>query len=132
MWNNITYPTVKHAFQAAKYLLASNRPDVATEFSEGGSLGPDPVVAKRAGSRKGMHTRGACLDIALWNRLSDGVMRELITIKKQHPVIQGILEICHIHRIPLFHFSLVGYEMGLSCNTGRYTEKRGEPVGTHL
>lgn len=124
-WHGLTYPTVEHAFQAAKYRLASNRPEVAVEFVEGGSIGPDPVMAKRAGSRKGMQTRGAVLDVALWNRLSDDVMKELIRAKKDHPVIHGILEICHSNNIALFHFSRSDMKWGCHV-TPEGVLKKGE------
>lgn len=101
VWRGNTYATVEHAFQGAKYLLASNRPELEASIR----IGSDPIIAKRAGSKAGMKAVGAVLDIDLWSSLSDNIMQELIIEKANNPIIRSILMICKENGIGLYHFS---------------------------
>lgn len=104
-WRGHSYSSVEHAFQAAKYLLASDRPEMAIEFMVGGKVGDDPRSAKKAGGKAGMARRGARLDIPRWNQMSEAVMREIVMEKARDPDVANILRICKKHQVVLFHYS---------------------------
>ena len=124
-WRGNTYPTVEHAFQGAKYLLASNHPEIEASFRVDGSLGPDPVNAKKAGGKAGMKKTKTVLDVPLWNSIADQVMTELISEKARHPVIQAILAICKEHGIALYHFSRSDMKWGCHINPPRGENRLG-------
>jgi len=124
-WRGNVYPTVEHAFQGAKYLYASNHPEVEADFRQGGSIGPDPVAAKKAGGRSGMRERNTILDIEKWNVISTNIMIELIHIKAKVSVVRDILRICHKNNIQLYHFSRTDMKWGCHVNADG-TIKKGE------
>lgn len=72
-----TYPSVEHAFQAAKYLFASKCTEMASDFEVGGTI-KTSLEAKSAGGRAGMTKRGCVLDASLWASHSDKIMRDLL------------------------------------------------------
>lgn len=104
-WQGNVYPTVEHAFQGAKYKLASDNPSIEIEFRIGGSIGDDPADAKRNGSKTGMKKRNTVLDIQKWNNISDDIMTELIIEKSKNPIIRQILQVIRKKNIYLYHFS---------------------------
>ena len=105
-WNHHMYPTVEHAFQAAKYMF-STLPSFEKEFRVGGSIGlQPPAVAKTVGSKPGMKKNKAVLNIVEWDSQKNDIMRQLIQDKIQrHDIIRSILRSCHEYHIPLFHYS---------------------------
>jgi len=122
IWRGRTYPTVEHAFQAAKYLLASSRPDLESSIRLNGG---DPVAAKRMGSRAGMKAVNAVLDVALWNSISDDVMTELITEKAKNPIVRSILQKCRDNGIRLYHFSRSDLRWGCHINPPKGQNRLG-------
>lgn len=128
VWRGRTYPTVEHAFQAAKYLLASDRPDLEPTIRNLRY----PVMAKRAGSKAGMRAAGAVLDVALWETLSDGIMMELITEKAKHPVVRSILGICRDKGIRLCHYSRSDMKWGCHVSPNPKGENRLGRMYTEL
>ena len=67
------YPSVEHAFQAAKARV-SNKPEVANYFECGGTVEEDAAAAKRAGNKTGFSKFDATLDMAIWDTQRDGAM----------------------------------------------------------
>merc|ERR1712146_659542 len=76
------YPSVEHAFHAAK-ALSSNKPEVALLFECGGRFGASPEAAKRAGGRAGFARLGATLDIVKWNLERDGATMAALKARAQ-------------------------------------------------
>lgn len=113
MWRGNLYPTVEHAFQGAKYLLATDRPDKETLFRTG-SVIIDPRDAKKHGGKQGMKKHHANLDVEKWNSMSEEIMRQLIIEKAKDIRIQKILMTCRLHNIRLYHFSR--FDMKWGCN----------------
>jgi len=98
------YPSVEHAFQAAKYLHGGYR-DAAVAFQWGGSI-KGALAAKQAGSRKGMASRGASLDVAAWGRgEADRVMTAALRSRfVADPVFRTVLAATAATGITLVHF----------------------------
>jgi ribA/ribD-fused uncharacterized protein len=71
--NGKEYPSVEHAFQAAK-ALCSNKPELALQFECGGSVGDSPQAAKRAGGKTAFKIQGAELDASKWESIRDHEM----------------------------------------------------------
>jgi ribA/ribD-fused uncharacterized protein len=104
-WRGHRYATVEHAFQGAKYLF-SNKPEIEKSFRIGGSIGSDPVMAKKAGGQSGMAKVDAVLNVPAWEEASEMIMKELVIHKVAcNPVIQEILRFSHQNHIRLFHYS---------------------------
>eukprot|EP00295_Goniomonas_pacifica_P043422 CAMPEP_0175902352 /NCGR_PEP_ID=MMETSP0108-20121206/3348_1 /TAXON_ID=195067 ORGANISM="Goniomonas pacifica, Strain CCMP1869" /NCGR_SAMPLE_ID=MMETSP0108 /ASSEMBLY_ACC=CAM_ASM_000204 /LENGTH=173 /DNA_ID=CAMNT_0017223993 /DNA_START=63 /DNA_END=581 /DNA_ORIENTATION=+ len=81
------YPTVEHAFHAAKYLRCAQPTDLATkaaaDFECEGVLGDaDGKMVKQAGGRKGMSERGCSLDLGRWDGgESEEVTQQLLELR---------------------------------------------------
>ena len=73
---DITYPTVEHAFQAAKTLDPTERQKIASLTT--------PAKAKAAG-RKVQLREG-------WNEIRTTIMREIIEIKFTNPTLMTLLQ----------------------------------------
>ncbi len=102
-WESKRYPTVEHAFQAAKYAM-SGRADVAALFEVGGTIGTqEPAVAKREGGKGAFKTRKVLLDVAKWTTESVPIMRGLIQQKvDSHADIYAIVSLLaenHVHTV---------------------------------
>jgi ribA/ribD-fused uncharacterized protein len=125
-WNHHMYPTVEHAFQAAKYLF-STLPSFEKEFRVGGSIGlQPPKVAKTTGSKTGMKKNKAVLNIVEWDSQKNDIMKQLIQDKIQrHDIIRSILQSCREHHIPLFHYSKEDHVWGCTINEEEGTVKEG-------
>lgn len=87
LYRGITFPSIEHAFQAAKYMytLPPTTGDfVDTTPSQRFSAVADviakmtPEGAKRAGSRSGMKQYAVQLDVKKWNADSVDVMKALV------------------------------------------------------
>ena len=85
MPNQGHFPTVEHAFHAAKAKLASNKPSMAKEFAVGGAIPTDPLVAKRAGGRRGYEQRWATLDMLVWNSCRDATTMVVLQVRARTP-----------------------------------------------
>ena len=79
-YEGISYPTVEHAFQAAKTRDSDTRQQIANM--------PKPSEAKAAGNRNGILKD---FDPAEWELRKDGVMEELLRIKFQDPKLKNLL-----------------------------------------
>jgi hypothetical protein len=79
-YGGIKYPTVEHAFQAAKTRDSETRHQIAKMQS--------PSEAKAAGNRNGIIND---FDPAGWELRKDGVMEELLRIKFQNPDLKNLL-----------------------------------------
>jgi ribA/ribD-fused uncharacterized protein len=125
-WNHHMYPTVEHAFQAAKYMF-STLPSFEKEFRVGESIGlQPPKVAKTAGSKTGMKKNKAVLNIVEWDSQKNDIMKQLIQDKIQrHDIIRSILQSCREHHIPLFHYSKEDRVWGCTINEEEGTVKEG-------
>ena len=110
-WRGKVYPSVEHAFQAAKYLYSHPKDAaaaVATQFQQRRTIGQQPAQkAKSAGTKTAMKKHHVQLDCSSWDRVKDEVMLELLQSKvSRHPVIQKILEVCHDNNLSLVHYSM--------------------------
>ena len=65
------YPSVEHAFHAAKALRCSDKPEMAAGFECGGTVGAAPQSAKTAGGKGAYKRLGATLDLAKWDAERD-------------------------------------------------------------
>lgn len=74
-YKNKTYPTVEHAFQAAKCVNESDKEEIRIQ--------PTPGKAKRLGRRVKMK--------ATWNEERISVMKELLILKFQNPALRKAL-----------------------------------------
>lgn len=79
-YEGISYPTVEHAFQAAKTRDSETRHQIAKMQS--------PSEAKAAGNRNGIIRD---FDPVEWELRKDGVMEELLRIKFQNPDLKNLL-----------------------------------------
>ncbi|MFM7184457.1 MAG: NADAR family protein [Planctomycetota bacterium] len=81
VWEGIEYPTVEHAFQAAKTLRPEIRRAIAAT--------PTPSKAKRAGGPRGIVVD---FDQAAWDRKKIDVMQTLVRLKfRQNPELASRL-----------------------------------------
>jgi predicted NAD-dependent protein-ADP-ribosyltransferase YbiA (DUF1768 family) len=105
------YPTIEHAFHAAKYLTV-DEPALAKRFEVGESIGRQPPVkAKLAGGRKGMEQcRSKPLDVARWESgLSEDVTWKLLTARAAvDEKFCEILEETRLQNVTLLHFERSG------------------------
>lgn len=124
-WRGHIYPSVDHAYQGAKYLFASNRPELHALFVKGGSLEMRPTQVSRAGSDVGMTERQTKLDLDRWDQLAEPIMTELIEYKCRHPLIHAILKICHTYNIRLYFVSTTDMYWGCDI-TVQGVLRRGE------
>lgn len=104
-----TYPTVEHAFQAAKYLFHAVPRDkaiaAAVDFESGRKVGDAAASAKSAGGRKGMASRGITLQTSSWNSASEKVMRELLTARFADDAdFRQVLQATAMQKLTLVHF----------------------------
>lgn len=103
-----SYPTVEHAFQAAKYLRCATPKvaahAVATDFEVGGKI-KTARAAKSSGGRGGMTKRSCALDIAAWAREADGVMQAALRARAETDArFASVLTATRRQRVQLVHF----------------------------
>jgi predicted NAD-dependent protein-ADP-ribosyltransferase YbiA (DUF1768 family) len=102
------YHTPEHAFHAEK-ALCSSQPSMALELSVGGSIGPLPRDAKRAGGKAYYKTHGAVLDQHRWVHKRTIVQQQIIEARlKQHIEFQAILSVVGHRKLHLVHFDRSG------------------------
>eukprot|EP00756_Hemistasia_phaeocysticola_P029587 Hpha_TRINITY_DN1623_c0_g1::TRINITY_DN1623_c0_g1_i2::g.48912::m.48912 len=102
------YPSVEHAFHAAK-ARCSDRPSVAAAFECGGRVGKDALAAKKAGGRAGFAKAGAVLDVAKWDVERDGAtMAALRARLRVDAVFRSILLRTAERGLRLVHFERQG------------------------
>lgn len=75
-YEGIVFPTVEHAFQAAKTLDTGERTDIANAST--------PSIAKAKGRRVGLRPD--------WERVKIGVMEDILRSKFSDPVLRESLE----------------------------------------
>lgn len=75
IYKNKIYPTVEHAYQAAKCINESDKEEIRTQ--------PTPAKAKRLGNHVKMKST--------WNEERISVMKELLTLKFQNPELREAL-----------------------------------------
>lgn len=73
VYEGIEYPTVEHAFQAAKTLNMNQRKEIAALKT--------PGEAKRAGRREVILRKD-------WEKVKDGIMYDLLKLKFENPVLR--------------------------------------------
>lgn len=102
------YDSIEHYFHAAK-AMCSNKPEMAENFISGGSIGPNPLDAKRAGG-KGAYTKtGALLNINKWNKVRDEVTRKAVLSRyNSDPTYKKIIDRINQKNIYLLHFERTG------------------------
>lgn len=97
-YQGVIYPSVEHAFQTAKFAF-TNKPNFKL------SADVTPLQAKKTGSKTGMKTMGAILDVKAWDQASNEIMKTLLQSKiERHGVIRDILKTCRDQNIKLIHF----------------------------
>lgn len=102
------YPNPEAAFQAAKALMSS-KPEMAKEFEVGGSIGPDPADAKKAGSKKAYKAAGATLKAADWDQVRNEAMMNVLKARyASDPMFRQILEATLKSNILLLHYERIG------------------------
>ena len=72
----ITYPTMEHAYQAAKFRL-TDHPIIARKFRHGGSI-TCPKAAREFGSREGLEDIGVNLDREKWRQVKHDVFNHIV------------------------------------------------------
>jgi ribA/ribD-fused uncharacterized protein len=103
------YPSVEHAFHAAK-ARCSNKPEVAAAFEIGGSVPANAAAAKKAGGRAGFAKMGATLDCAEWDRVrDDATMMALRARWLADPLFRHILLATRDLNLTLVHFERGGW-----------------------
>ena len=126
-YNNITYPTVEHAYQAQKYAY-SNKPELMKMFYDGSIA--TAADAKSAGNKTNMKKNGAVLDIAKWDKNKDQIMEALIASKiAKNPYIQNILDISAKNNIRFVHFSRADMYWGAHVNEDGSIKKGENKLG---
>lgn len=102
------YPNPEAAFQAAKALMSS-KPEMAKEFEVGGSIGPDPADAKKAGSKKAYKAAGATLKAADWDKVRNEAMMNVLKARyATDAMFRQILEATLKANILLLHYERSG------------------------
>ena len=119
IYHGISFPSIEHAFQAAKYLY-SDKPDVFERIaSEKTSLD-----AKRAGGKGGFRKFGATLNVSAWNAHSTGVMRDLIQSRtKTDALYRCIIKKARKANIKLLHYEKAFGKRGAEPFWGGYFKK---------
>ena len=100
------FPTVEHAFQAAKYRFVVIAPVEVDDIIEEIRGLATAQEAKSAGGKGGMKSRRVALDIIRWDAHKDAIMNSLLQSKMmRHRLIQEELMLAKMHQIQLVHFS---------------------------
>lgn len=112
--DGVEYPTVEHAFQAAKFKFTA-RPGDAPRFDSSMTA----VDAKRAGSKAGMKSVGLTLDRAGWEEACDGVMERALQARwEADPEFRQILQAVAATGKTLLHFERAGGYWGGKVEDG--------------
>ena len=102
------YPSVEHAFHAAKARCSSN-PEVARQFEVGGSVPSTPLGAKKAGGRAGFAKLGTELDETRWNAQRDAATMAALRARLAcDNIFREILATVHSKQLRLVHFERGG------------------------
>ena len=128
--NGSGYWTVEHYFQSQK-ALCSSKPEMAywfkIEHAGSKAVGPDPLAAKKAGSRKAYTLNEAELDMLAWESRRVEVMKRVIDLRfKQDLLFQEIL--LSTKKMHLLHFERSGAN---SFWGGNFARKTGLAVGSN-
>ena len=108
------YPTVEHAFQAAKFQYTA-RPSDAARFERPMTA----VAAKAAGSRAGMMKVGLALDRVRWEEACDDIMKRALQARYDaDPDFRRILEAVAATGKQLLHFERRGGYWGGKVKDG--------------
>jgi ribA/ribD-fused uncharacterized protein len=106
--NGRHYPNAEAAFQAAK-AMESSKPELAKNFEVGGSIGPDPADAKKAGTKKAYKEAGATLKAADWDKKRNEAMMDILQARyDSDPMFRQILEATLKANILLLHYERSG------------------------
>jgi predicted NAD-dependent protein-ADP-ribosyltransferase YbiA (DUF1768 family) len=121
-YKGVTFPSIEHGFQAAKF-LCSNRPDLFATFSA-----PTAVDAKRAGGKGAFKKAGAVLDTNAWNAHSQDVMTALVKSRiRNDDVYRKILRLARKDNITLLHYEKAFGKRGAEPFWGGYFKNGAEP-----
>lgn len=103
-----TYPSAEAAFQAMK-AMHSSKPEMAKEFEVGGSIGPDPAVAKQHGTKKAYRAAGAVLRAKDWDAARDAAMFRILEARYANdPMFRKILHASKELGVVLLHYERSG------------------------
>jgi ribA/ribD-fused uncharacterized protein len=128
MYKGREYPSVEHAYQLMKYEYSEPRDKAIAVmeklYEESKTLsGKEAVVL---GKRKRMEKEGVQLNIQEWNRVSIGIMEELIQDKiTRHPEIANIVQQVKSSGKQLLHYSLRDMEWGGFFTKDKVTGEEG-------
>jgi ribA/ribD-fused uncharacterized protein len=128
VYKGIEYPSVEHAYQLMKYEYSEPRDKALAVmeklYEESKSLsGKEAVVL---GKRKRMEKEGLKLNIQEWNRVSIGIMEELIQDKiTRHPEIANIVQQVKSSGKKILHYSLRDMEWGGFFTKDKVTGEEG-------
>lgn len=104
VFRGTTFPSVEHAFQAAKFLY-SNKPELFNFVAQLDSA----LEAKRYGGKTNFTKLGAVLDQKRWNAESATIMEELITIRYNTDAkFKAILDKAQDSKLELYHYERPG------------------------
>jgi ribA/ribD-fused uncharacterized protein len=122
------YPSVEHAYQLMKYEFSEPK-DKAMAVMEKLLEESKTLSGKEAvvlGKRKRMEKEGVKLNIQEWNKVSPGIMENLLIDKIQrHPEIRKILEQVKESGKKLLHYSLRDLEWGGFFTKDKVTGEEG-------
>jgi len=108
MMNGKSYYTLEHYFHSAKAMY-SNKPEMSKIFEVGGSVGPNPLDAKRAGGKGSYNKEKAVLDLQSWDKNRDRIMYEgLLERERTDKMFSKILKRTKSRDIYLLHFERTG------------------------
>lgn len=126
-YNGKLYPSVEHAFAAAKYASSTGTGD-PPDFSVGSELGGSDNIKKKH-SRKGMEKYGFVLDVKAFDKLKYDITRKLVRARSEiDERFRDILTIVYSHGFKLLHFARGG-----GAGWGGYKRKEdGVYVGFNL
>jgi predicted NAD-dependent protein-ADP-ribosyltransferase YbiA (DUF1768 family) len=80
-YKGITYPTVEHAYQAAKFRF-TDHPIISRQFRQGGYV-TCPKQAKNLGTLKNLSEIGVTLDYKQWIQYKHDIFKQIIQKRMQ-------------------------------------------------
>jgi predicted NAD-dependent protein-ADP-ribosyltransferase YbiA (DUF1768 family) len=103
------YPSVEHAFQAAKFLFTDGKLHVLDLASDRPGGAWTSVAAKRYGSKKSFASLGLTLDTDAWNGSASRIMGELLRSRARHdPLFKKIVRKANRQGVALLHHERAG------------------------
>jgi hypothetical protein len=89
--------------------MHSNKPSMSSKFEIEGSVGPEPLQAKKQGTKSAYKKENATLNTTLWNKNRDKIMYNGLEERfKTDEIFRKILQRIKDKNIHLLHFDRFG------------------------